>query len=210
MSILKQRSFSFVLPAWKFNNPYYHISQHSDYHREISKALFRKNSLAIMLHFHSNKNFFDEVYFIKMIVFIPQNLLNFSQSQPIGQLIFSFLVTLTKNQKISLHFQAKCEFFVQKINEQDSWIFRSWSLWPKNEKRKMEWTGHMTQKWNISLLYYTFCFYYQPLYPLETRKKYKLQNIMTLIGYLLFMYISNIYQYPLNGTYGNLSIMNYL
>ena len=31
-------------------------------------------------------------------------------------------------------FQAKCEFFIQKISKQHSWFFRFWSLWPKNEK----------------------------------------------------------------------------
>ena len=34
--------------------------------------------------------------------------------------------------KISCHFQEKCRFFIQKMNKQDSWFFRFWSLWPKN------------------------------------------------------------------------------
>ena len=47
---------------------------------------------------------------------------------------------------ISCHFLAKCRFFIQKINKQDSWFFRFWSL---TEKQKMEWTGHLSshRKW---------------------------------------------------------------
>ena len=55
---------------------------------------------------------------------------------------FVFWPKWPKNEKISCHFQAKCEFSIQKINKQDSWFFSFWSLWPKNKRRKMEWTGH--------------------------------------------------------------------
>ena len=60
-----------------------------------------------------------------------------------------------KNEKISCHFQAKCRYFLQKINKQDSWFFRFWSLWPKNEKQKMEWSGQYSQftpVWNCQIL----------------------------------------------------------
>ena len=36
-------------------------------------------------------------------------------------LVAPFLVKLTKNEKSRCHFQAKCGFFIQKVNKQDSW-----------------------------------------------------------------------------------------
>ena len=42
---------------------------------------------------------------------------------------------MTKGEKISCHFQAKWGFFIQKINKQNSWFFRFWSLWPINKKQ---------------------------------------------------------------------------
>ena len=57
--------------------------------------------------------------------------------------IFRFLVTLTKkrkkkwpkNQKNRQSFSGKMQIiFIQKINKRNSWFFRFWSLWPKNEK----------------------------------------------------------------------------
>ena len=47
---------------------------------------------------------------------------------------------MTKNKKISGHFQAKFRFSIHRINKQDSGFFHFWLLWLKNEKRKMEWT----------------------------------------------------------------------
>ena len=50
--------------------------------------------------------------------------------------VFHFLVKVTKNPKISHHFQAKYRFFVQKINNQDSWFYSLWSLWQKTNIEK--------------------------------------------------------------------------
>ena len=41
--------------------------------------------------------------------------------------------------KISCHFQAKCRFFTQKINKQESWFFFVFGSF--DQKQKMEWTG---------------------------------------------------------------------
>ena len=56
--------------------------------------------------------------------------------------VLRFLAKVTKKRKSQLSFSDKMQIFSkQKINKQGSWVFRFWSLWPKNEIWKMKWTG---------------------------------------------------------------------
>ena len=55
-----------------------------------------------------------------------------------GSLHFSLLIFWSKwpkNKESAIIFKQNADFFIQKINKQDSWFFfPSWSLWPKNKK----------------------------------------------------------------------------
>ena len=58
--------------------------------------------------------------------------------------VFRFLVKVTKNEKISCHFLAKCGFFYTENKQTGQLIFLF--LITLTKKRKMEWTGHKCQK----------------------------------------------------------------